>query len=91
MRLAVEMTRTRGSGQGDYTGQSARTYQALKGDLQKVLMLPLEGEKGTFRDFLVGYLMVEHDYSQTRAAQLVAGNEAAILMMLTEEHPAGLW
>jgi len=39
---------------------------------------------GRFRDFLVGYLMVEHDYSEARALNLVAGNEAAVLLMVTE-------
>lgn len=67
------------------------TYLRMKGDLQKVLALPLEGRKDLFRDVLVGYLMVEHNYSEARAVRLVAGNEAAILVMLTEEHASGLW
>jgi hypothetical protein len=72
-------------------GRPTRTYLAMKGDLQGVLALPLKGDKDVFRDFLVGYLMVEHDYSETRATRLVTGNEAAILVMLTEEQASGLW
>jgi hypothetical protein len=67
------------------------TYLLMKGDLQRVLALPLEGKEDVFRDVLVGYLMVEHSYSEARASRLVAGNEAAILVMLTEEHASGLW
>jgi hypothetical protein len=67
------------------------TYLRMKDDLQGVLALPLEGKEDQFRDFLVGYLMVEHHYPEARAFKLVAGNEAAILVMLTEEDPAGLW
>jgi hypothetical protein len=66
-------------------------YLELKGDLQRVLSLPLEGRKDLFREFLVGYLMVERSYSQGRAQSLVAGNEEAILVMLTEEHDSGMW
>lgn len=66
-------------------------YLELKGDLQRVLSLPLEGGKDLFREFLVGYLMVERSYSQERAQSLVAGNEEAILVMLTEEHDSGMW
>ena len=66
-------------------------YLELKGDLQRVLSLPLEGRKDLFREFLVGYLMVERRYSQGRAQSLVAGNEEAILVMLTEEHDSGMW
>lgn len=67
------------------------TYLHLKGDLQSVLRLPLEGRKDLFRDFLVGYLVVERDYSEERARRLVVGNEEAILVMLTEEHDSGMW
>jgi hypothetical protein len=66
-------------------------YLRMKGDLQGVLALPLEGKEDLFRDVLVGYLMTEHHYSEARAVRLVAGNEAAILVMLTEEDPSGLW
>lgn len=66
-------------------------YLELKGDLQRVLSLPLEGRKDLFREFLVGYLMVRCSYSQERAESLVAGNEEAILVMLTEEHDSGMW
>lgn len=66
-------------------------YLELKGDLQRVLSLPLEGRKDLFREFLVGYLMVERSYPQGRAQSLVAGNEEAILVMLTEEHDSGMW
>jgi hypothetical protein len=67
------------------------TYLRLKGDLQRVLLLPLQGKERLFRDFMVGYLMVEHDYSQSRAVGLVADNEAAILLMMTEDTASGLW
>jgi hypothetical protein len=67
------------------------TYLQLKGDLQTVLGLPLEGRKDLFRDFLVGYLVVERNYSEERARGLVVGNEKAILVMLTEEHDSGMW
>jgi len=67
------------------------TYLRLKGDLQRVLLLPLQGKEGLFRDFMVGYLMVEHDYSRSRAVGLVADNEAAILLMMTEDTASGLW
>ncbi len=66
-------------------------YLRMKDDLQRVLALPLEGEKDHFREFLVGYLMVEHHYPQAKAVRLVAGNEVAILVMLTEEDVSGLW
>ena len=59
-------------------------YLRLKGELQTVLALPLEGKKDQFRGFLVGYLMVEHRYSRARALSLVAGSEAVILIMLVE-------
>ncbi|NIN64111.1 MAG: hypothetical protein GTO63_05320 [Anaerolineae bacterium] len=67
------------------------TYLQLKGDLQTVLGLPLKGRKDLFRDFLVGYLVVERNYSEERARSLVAGNEEAILVMLTEEHDSGIF
>ena len=56
-----------------YGGDPETIYLTMRGDLQKVLMLPLEGERALFRDFLVGYLMVEHNYSEARAVSLVAG------------------
>jgi len=67
------------------------TYLRMKDDLQRVLSLPLKGKEDLFRDVLVGYLMVEHGYCEARAVRLVAGNEAAILVMLTEEHDSGIW
>jgi hypothetical protein len=75
----------------EYSGDPEGTYLTMRGDLQKVLMLPLEGQRELFRDFLVGYLIVEHNYSERRAVSLVAGNEDAILLMLTEEQEGGLW
>lgn len=59
-------------------------YLEMKGELQKVLGLPLEGKKEQFREFLVGYLMVECNYSETKARRLVTGNEEAILVMIVE-------
>jgi hypothetical protein len=76
---------------GDSASDPVGTYRELKGDLATVLSLPLEGRKDLFRDFLVGYLMVEHDYPEQKARRLVAGNEEAILLMLTEERADGLW
>ena len=67
------------------------SYRELKGDLAKVLSLPLEGRTVLFRNVLVGYLMVEHSYTEERAMRLVEGNEDAILLMLTEEQANGLW
>ena len=72
-------------------GDPVRTYRELKGDLTTVLSLPLEGRRDLFRGFLVGYLMVEHNYPEKKATRLVAGNEDAILLMLTEEQANGLW
>jgi len=66
-------------------------YLEMRGDLQRVLELPLEGREDLFREVLVGYLMVEHNYGEQRARRLVTGNEAAILVMLTEERDSGLW
>lgn len=66
------------------------TYLQMKGDLQRVLALPLEGKEDQFRDFLVGYLMIEHHYYEAKATSLVAGNEAAILVMLVEGDEPGL-
>lgn len=74
-----------------YGGDPEGTYLSMKGDLQQVLMLPLEGQRELFRDFLAGYLIVEHNYSEARAMSLVAGNEDAILLMLTEEQGGGLY
>ncbi len=88
--MAAE-AKTSSESRNDSTGHPRHTYLAMKGDLQRVLALPLRGDKAVFRDFLVGYLMVEHGYSEARATQLVAGNEAAILVMLTEEQASGLW
>lgn len=73
-----------------YMSDPQSTYLQMKGNLQRVLALPLEGKKDEFRDFLVGYLMVEHHYSEARAIGLVAGNEAAILVMLVEGDEPGL-
>jgi hypothetical protein len=67
------------------------TYRKMRGNITKVLSLGLEGRADEFRDFLVGYLMVEHQYPEERAVRLVAGNEDAILLMLTEEREDGLW
>lgn len=66
-------------------------YLQMRGNITKVLSSKLEGRTEVFRDFLVGYLMVEHHYQQERATRLVAGNEDAILLMLTEEQDGGLW
>jgi len=60
-------------------------YLRMKNDLQQVLSLPFEGREEEFRDFLVGYLVVELGHSETRALDLVKGNEHAIVMMLLEE------
>ena len=60
-------------------------YLKMKDDLQQVLSLPFEGRDEEFRDFLVGYLVVKLGYSETRALDLVQGNEHAIVMMLLEE------
>ena len=60
-------------------------YLKMKDDLQQVLSLPFEGRAEEFRDFLVGYLVVELGYSEMRALDLVKGNEHAIVMMLLEE------
>lgn len=60
-------------------------YHTMKGDLQKVLALPLEGREEEFCDFVVGYLMVKHGYSEDKALRLVKGNQHAILVMLLEE------
>ena len=62
---------------------------AMKGELQKVLGLPLVGKTEQFREFLVGYLMVECDYSETKARRLVTGNEEAILVMIVESDEPG--
>jgi len=64
-------------------------YLNMKGELQKVLGLPLVGKKEQFREFLVGYLMVECDYSETKARRLVTGNEEAILTMIVESDEPG--
>jgi hypothetical protein len=73
------------------SGDPEGTYLTMRGDLREVLRLPLEGQRELFRDFLVGYLIVEHGYSEARAMSLVAGNEDAILLMLTEEQEGGLY
>ena len=64
-------------------------YLKMKDDLQQVLSLPFEGRDEEFRDFLVGYLVLELGYSETRALDLVKGNEQAIVMMLLEEDERG--
>jgi hypothetical protein len=76
---------------GDSANDPVGTYRELKADLRRVLDLPLEGRRDLFRDFLVGYLMVECKYPEQKAMRLVAGNEEAILLMLTEEQADGLW
>jgi hypothetical protein len=73
------------------TSDPVSVYLRMRGNITKVLSLSLEGRADLFRDFLVGYLMVEHHYQQERATRLVAGNEDAILLMLTEEQDSGLW
>ena len=60
-------------------------YLNMKDDLQEVLSLPFQGREEDFRDFLVGFLVVKLGYSETRALDLVKGNEHAIVMMLLEE------
>lgn len=42
-------------------------YPEMRGQLQRALALPLEGKKEQFREFLVGYPMVECNYSEARA------------------------
>jgi len=64
-------------------------YLKMKGELQEVLSLPLVGKKEQFREFLVGYLMVECDYSETKARRLVTSNEEAILAMIVESDEPG--
>jgi|GEM_PF-1585000 len=64
-------------------------YLEMKGELQEILGLPLVGKKQQFREFLVGYLMVECDYSETKARRLVTGNEEAILAMIVEGDEPG--
>jgi len=64
-------------------------YLEMRGELQKVLALPLMGKTEQFREFLVGYLMVECDYSETKARRLVTGNEEAILAMFVESDEPG--
>lgn len=64
-------------------------YLEMKGELQRVLRLPLEGKKEQFRDFLVGYLIVEHNYPESRARRLVTGNEEAILAIVVESDQPG--
>jgi hypothetical protein len=82
---------TREAGTERSRGDPVSTYHELKGDLTTVLSLPLEGRRDLFRDVLVGYLMVEHNYPEKKAMRLVKGNEDAILLMLTEEQENGLW
>lgn len=64
-------------------------YREMKGELQRVLGLPLMGKKKQFREFLIGYLMVECNYPESRARRLVTGNEEAILVMLVEGDEPG--
>jgi len=64
-------------------------YLEMKGELQRVLGLPLVGRKEHFREFSVGYLMVECNYSETKARGLVTGNEEAILAMIVESDEPG--
>jgi hypothetical protein len=88
--LSQAMTDTRAT-PNDIDEDPRSIYQEMKGDLQRVLSLPLEGQKELFREVLVGYLMEEHGYTEARARRLVTGNEAAILVMITEERADGLW
>jgi len=64
-------------------------YLQMRGELQRALALPLEGKKEQFRDFLVGYLIVEHNYPESTARRLVTGNEEAILAMIVESDEPG--
>lgn len=61
----------------------------MKGELQRVLRLPLVGKKEQFGEFLVGYLMVECNYSESKARRLVTGNEEAILAIIVESDEPG--
>jgi hypothetical protein len=67
----------------------ATVYREMKGELQTALALPLEGKKEEFGDFLVGFLIVEHNYSETKARSLVTGNEEVILAMIVESDEPG--
>jgi len=64
-------------------------YLQMRGELQRALALPLEGKKEQFRDFLVGFLIVEYNYSETKARSLVTGNEEAILAIIVESDEPG--
>ena len=66
-------------------GDPKQVYRDLKDDLQGALALPLRGQEERFREFLVGYLMVEQGYSEARAQRLVGRNEKMVLLMLTDE------
>jgi len=64
-------------------------YLEMREEVQRALGLPLVGKTEQFREFLVGYLMVECDYSETKARRLVTGNEEAILAMIVESDEPG--
>ena len=64
-------------------------YREMKGELQRVLGLPLVGKKKQFREFLVGYIMVECNYPESEARRLVTGNEETILAMIVESDEPG--
>jgi len=66
-------------------GDPREVYLKMKGNLQEVLSMPFEGREEEFRDFVVGYLMVKHGYSEAKAVRLIKGNEHAVLAMLLEE------
>lgn len=66
-------------------GDPREVYFKMKENLQEVLSMPFEGREEEFCDFVVGYLMVKHGYSEAKALHLVKGNEHAILAMLLEE------
>jgi hypothetical protein len=85
-----EMSRRKAGTEGSRS-DPVSTYHDLKGDLTRVLSLPLKGRRDLFRDVLVGYLIVEHDYTEEKAKRLVEGNEEMILLMLTEEEAGGFW
>jgi len=66
-------------------GDPREVYVKMKGNLQEVLSMPFERREEEFRDFVVGYLMVKHGYSEAKALRLVKGNEHVIIAMLLEE------
>ena len=77
--------KTTDGGAGKLMTDPREAYLNMKDDLQEVLSFPFQGREEDFRDFLVGFLVVKLGYSETRALDLVKGNEHAIVMMLLEE------